>query len=105
MHRLDCVVCTSESKKTTESSEKEEFAKQLKREMQITDPIKAEDWGDLFWELAKHAKKDRMLVILDEISWMGSLDPNFLGKLKTAWDLYLKKNDKLMIKQHLVCKI
>jgi len=85
------------TKKTTESSEKEEFAKQLKRELQTTDPIKAEDWGDLFWELAKHAKKDRTLVILDEISWMGSLDSNFLGKLKNAWDLHFKKNDKLVL--------
>jgi hypothetical protein len=34
--------------------------------------------------------------MLDEISWMGSRDPHFLGKLKNAWDLHFKKNDKLI---------
>jgi hypothetical protein len=37
-----------------------------------------------------------MIVLFDEISWMGSKDPDFLGKLKNAWDLYFKKNPKLI---------
>ena len=28
---------------------------------------------------------------------MGSKDPNFLGKLKSAWDQYFKKNDQLIL--------
>ena len=27
----------------------------------------------------------------------GSKDPDFLGKLKNAWDLYFKKNDQLIL--------
>lgn len=38
-----------------------------------------------------------MLIVLDEISWMGSKDSDFLGKLKNAWDLYFKKNDQLIL--------
>jgi hypothetical protein len=32
-----------------------------------------------------------MLLFFDEISWMGSKDPTFLGKIKNAWDLQFKK--------------
>ena len=85
------------TKNTTEASEKKEFAAQLKRQIQRSSPLIEEDWGDLFWELANQTKEDRILIILDEVSWMGSLDPDFLGKLKNAWDLYFKKNDKLVL--------
>jgi len=37
-----------------------------------------------------------VIVLFDEISWMGSKDPDFLGKLKNAWDVYFKKNPKLI---------
>lgn len=49
------------------------------------------DWGNLFYDLAQECKKGQALVVLDEITWMGSLDPSFLPKLKTAWDRYFKK--------------
>lgn len=78
------------------ADQKEEFARQLQRELKIPLP-RAEDWGDLFWHLAEQTKIGRVVIILDEISWMGSKDPTFLGKLKTAWDLYFKKNPKLTL--------
>lgn len=37
-----------------------------------------------------------MIVTLYEISWIGSKDPDFLGQLKNAWDLWLSKNSKLV---------
>ncbi len=58
---------------------------------------RADDWGDLFWHLAERSQKGKMVLVLDEISWMGSKDPAFLGKLKTAWDLYFKKNPQLVL--------
>lgn len=76
--------------------QREEFARQLQRELKIPLP-RAEDWGDLFWLLAELLKKKRVVVVLDEISWMGSKDPTFLGKLKTAWDLYFKNNPQLIL--------
>lgn len=74
-----------------------EFAKQFTRQIPIKDPLSTDDWGDLFWNLSQHSNQDRILIILDEISWMGSNDPEFLGKLKNAWDLYFKKNDNLVL--------
>jgi len=76
--------------------QKEEFARQLHREMKIPLP-RADDWGDLFWHLAQRAQKGKIVLVLDEISWMGSKDPTFLGKLKTAWDLYFKNNPQLIL--------
>lgn len=77
-------------------SQREEFANQLTR--QIGDSqFNKDDWGDLFWYLASQTKQGKVLIILDEISWMGSNDPHFLGKLKNAWDLYFNKNDQLIL--------
>lgn len=39
----------------------------------------------------------RTVVLLDEISWMGSRNPDFAGYLKTAWDKRLKKHDNLVL--------
>lgn len=81
---------------TTTQSQMQEFVRQFIRQLKTT-PEKQTDWGDLFWELSKKTVKGKTLIILDEISWMGSLDPDFLGKLKNAWDLYFKKNNQLVL--------
>ncbi len=39
----------------------------------------------------------RTVVLLDEISWMGSCNPDFAGYLKTAWDKRLRKHDNLVL--------
>ena len=70
---------------------REEFARQLHRKMKIPLPP-VDDWGDLFWLLAEQLQKGKAVLVLDEISWMGSKDHLFLGKLKIAWDLYFKSN-------------
>lgn len=81
--------------KTTAQSQRDEFASQLSK--QDFPKVKADDWNDLFWILADKVKKGRIIILLDEISWMGSLDPDFLGKLKNAWDLHFKKNPQLIL--------
>lgn len=78
------------------ADQKEEFARQLQRELKIPLP-RADDWGDLFWHLAQQTQKGKTVLVLDEISWMGSKDSTFLGKLKTAWDLYFKNNPQLIL--------
>lgn len=55
------------------------------------------DWSQAFYHLAKQTRKGKVVILLDEISWMGSCDPNFLGKLKSAWDLELKQNPNLIM--------
>ena len=59
--------------------------------------MRAEDWNELFWLLADKVTRGNVIILLDEISWMGSMDPYFLGKLKNAWDQHYKKNPKLLL--------
>jgi uncharacterized protein len=80
----------------TAQSQRTHFAKSLEREIG-TRGIKSDDWDDLFWHLAQAVKEGQILIVLDEINWMGSKDPTFLGKLKTAWDKFFKKNPKLIL--------
>jgi uncharacterized protein len=80
----------------TAQSQRTHFAKSLKMAAGIRG-LKTDDWDDLFWHLAEMTKKGRVVVFLDEINWMGSKDPTFLGKLKTVWDQFLKKNTKLIL--------
>lgn len=84
------------TKKTTAQMQRDEFARQLSEQLDIP-KFKMTDWGDLFTLLAKHSEKGRVVILLDEISWMGSLDSTFLGKLKNAWDTQFKKNSKLIL--------
>lgn len=83
-------------KGTTRQKQLDEFARQMS---QITElpAIKADDWGKLFSLLATQVQSDRVILILDEISWMGSEDSDFLGHLKTAWDEQFSKNPKLIL--------
>lgn len=83
------------TQKTTAQSQRDEFASQLNK--QDFPKVRADDWNDLFWILADKVKKGRIIILLDEISWMGSLDLDFLGKLKNAWDLHFKKNPQLIL--------
>jgi len=84
------------TKETTAQMQRDEFARQLSEQLNIP-TFSMNDWGDLFTFLAKNTEKGKVVILLDEISWMGSLDPTFLGKLKNAWDKQFKKNPKLML--------
>lgn len=77
------------------AEQREEFLRQL-QEYKL--PIyRSDDWGNLFFDLAEITKQGRVLIVLDEITWMGSKDPTFLPKLKTAWDRLFKKNPQLVM--------
>ncbi len=80
----------------TAQSQREEFRKQLGRELGLRG-IAADDWGDLFWHLSQQTQQGKILIVLDEITWMGNLDSSFLGKLKNAWDLYFSQNPNLIL--------
>lgn len=75
--------------------QREEFANQMERNG--LPGIKPDDWGNLFWALSKYTEEGRVLIVFDEISWMGGKDITFLGKLKTAWDMYFSKNPNLVM--------
>lgn len=80
----------------TAKLQREDFAQQLQRQLQIPLP-RADDWGEMFYHLAEKSKQGRVIIIIDEITWLGGKDPTFLGKLKIAWDLYFSKNSKLIM--------
>lgn len=82
------------TEKTTSSSEKAAFKHQLKNYFQTIPD--GDDWWDLLWFLAESTQTGRVIILFDEISWMSTKDPDFLGKLKTIWDTYFKKNPNLI---------
>ncbi len=83
-------------KKVTDQDQRNEFARQLSEYFPESE-VNANDWSNLFFFLSERVKKGRIVILLDEISWMGSLDPTFLGKLKNAWDRHFKKNPELIL--------
>ena len=82
--------------KTSAKKQRQEFLRQLKGKCGYGN-VQADDWGDLFALLAKETASGRVIILLDEVSWMGSKDATFLGKLKIAWDLYFKQNPELIL--------
>lgn len=76
----------------TAQDQRNEFAKQMGFNSLITN-----DWSDLFRTLAGEVRQGRVIVLLDEISWMAHEDTTFLPKLKNTWDLALKKNNQLIL--------
>ena len=84
------------TEKTTAQDQREEFARQLEGNLDLPG-LKADDWGNLFSILSKYTREKPMVIVFDEISWMGSLDPTFMGKLKILWDTEFSKNPKLIL--------
>jgi AAA+ ATPase superfamily predicted ATPase len=84
------------SDETTAQSQRDEFTRQMSEQLGFPH-LKIQDWGDIFTLLAKQTQKERAIILFDEITWMGSKDPNFLGKLKIAWDLYFQNNPHLIL--------
>jgi hypothetical protein len=84
------------SAKLTAEQEREDFAQQLARQLEVPAP-RADDWNTLLWTLADRTRTGRQLIILDEINWMGMQDATFLGKLKNAWDMHFAKNPRLIL--------
>lgn len=83
---------------TTALTQRKEFVRVLAEHMGISkDTITSDDWSDLFNLLASQTNQGRLIIVLDEISWMGSKDKTFLGKLKTLWDQKFKLNPELIL--------
>jgi len=83
-------------KDITAQDQRDHFVNQMQRQLNVRG-IKSQDWSDIFWHLAEKTKKGQIVLVFDEINWMGSLDATFLAKLKDAWDLNYKNNSKLIL--------
>jgi AAA+ ATPase superfamily predicted ATPase len=80
----------------TAQMQRDEFSRQMGEQFKLSG-IKANDWGDLFTLVARYVENEPAVILLDEISWMGSKDKNFLGKLKIVWDTHFSKNPNLIL--------
>lgn len=81
-------------------SQRDIFFNQLYKQLNLPLPPgewSTNNWSDLFQLLANYTKKGRVVILFDEISWMGSQDPTFLGQLKNAWDMEFSKNEELIL--------
>lgn len=82
-------------KKTTTEHQLNEFARQIARQFK-TPFARYDDWSDALWSVGERLQSGKILILFDEISWMGSKDPTFLGKIKNFWDEQLKENTHLV---------
>lgn len=82
--------------KMTAQQQRDEFVRQMGTYWDVS-AVKSDNWGNLFLFLSEQIKNHPAIVLLDEISWMGSYDAIFLGQLKTAWDLYFTANSRLTL--------
>jgi uncharacterized protein len=60
-------------------------------------PMKFDNWNQAFTMLAELTSKGRVIIFLDEISWLAGRDQDFVGKLKGVWDTKFKKNNELIL--------
>lgn len=81
---------------TTAQSQRDVFAAQLSQQTGLPE-LKVDDWSKLFQLLHEKTQKGRVVILFDEISWMGDKDSDFLGKIKHAWDQQFKNNPKLIV--------
>ena len=80
----------------TKQRQLDAFSRQISRNLK-TPQFKTSEWSDYFAFLGEQSQKKKLVIVLDEISWMGSMDPDFLGELKNAWDLYFSRNQRLIL--------
>jgi len=73
------------------------FARQL-AEQTGCEETPLENWFKAFARLAKALNpREKTVLLLDEISWMGKFDVTFPGELKYAWDNRFSKYPKLIM--------
>ena len=73
------------------------FMEQLAMQTGAPDVV-VKNWLQAFSMLGNALPKEgRIVVLLDEISWMGGYDKSFAGTLKIVWDKMLKKRDNLVL--------
>ena len=72
------------------------FSAQIAKNLNMP-KMQVSDWSEHFEFLGSQSKDQKLVIVLDEISWMGSEDPDFLGQLKNAWDEYFSENPRIIV--------
>ena len=81
----------------TNQDQMDEFMRRLSRQTGRK-KVSVDDWGDAFEELDSVIDdREKTVVLLDEISWMGEADRRFPSKLKNAWDDFFHEHPRLVV--------
>lgn len=84
------------TEKISPQEQRQEFMRLLSAQTAFPE-VSVDDWGKAFSSLASQTQTGRVIILLDEISWMAKDSPEFLPKLKNAWDLNFKNNPELIL--------
>lgn len=80
----------------TQQKQRNEFGDQLCVQLGLP-RVSFSTWSDAFRFLGSQIGNEDVIVLFDEISWMGGMDPSFLGSLKTWWDQEASKKQGLVL--------
>lgn len=80
----------------SKQKQRDEFGDQLCAQLGLP-KVTFSTWSNAFRFLGSQIGNEETIVLLDEISWMGELDPSFLGSLKTWWDQEAIKKQGLIL--------
>ncbi len=73
------------------------FAEQLSKQTKAP-RLALDSWGTAFQLLASQLpSKGTVVILLDEISWMGIGEPDFAGYIKNAWDELFSRRAKTVV--------
>lgn len=81
----------------TNETQLENFARMLSAQTgKAYEPLT--NWFDAFKRLDESlSPREKAVLLLDEISWMGKYDHKFTGNLKIAWDNWFSRKPKLIM--------
>lgn len=82
--------------KTTKQSQLDEFCSQISDLFDVPE-FRVTGWRAAFRRLCDLCTEEQTVLALDEISWIGSADSDFLGQLKNAWDLFFSSKPNLVL--------
>lgn len=81
---------------TTAQDQRNLFSHQMETAFQKP-TTKFQDWMDGLSQLSAYLTNEPTVILFDEISWMGSLDPTFIPKLKVWWDQDLQHRQNIIL--------
>lgn len=80
----------------TDQTQRDAFARQLSQQMNLL-PMTFLDWTDALNNLSSKLTGEPTVILMDEISWMGSHDAAFVSKLKAWWDLDIQNRHNVTL--------
>ena len=55
------------------------------------------NWEQALREVAKLAQNQRLVLIIDEVTYLMAVNPGFIGLLQKAWDQWLSKSNLMLV--------